>query len=55
MRASHFKFSVASCDKTTAYFIIKDLELIEHHITVLLTNFEASSSIIKGIFGHFYL
>ena len=30
------------------------IQLIEHRVRVLLTNFQGSSSNIKGIVGHFY-
>ena len=51
---SHFKFSVASCATTTVCFITKHIWLLEHSVRVLLTNCQASSSILKYIFGHFY-
>ena len=52
--SSHFRFSLTLSTKTTAYFLTKNIRLIKLNLSSLLTNFEAPSSILKGIFGHFY-
>ena len=53
--SSHFRFSLALCAKTTAYFFTKNIRLIKLSLSSSLTNVQGPSSIIKGIFGHFYL
>ena len=51
----HFRFSLALCTKTTAYFLTKNIRLIKLSVSSLFTNFEGPTSILKGIIGHFNL